>query len=344
MKKKALKIKDLAAQAGVSPATASRALSNPGLVAEDTLRRVRNAAKLLDYQPNMAARNLRTQKSKVVLLVVRDTSNPFYLDIFQGVESLAESAGYSVLMCNTEGKPEKEAIYCNMLRQGLADGMILMTGRYPKGYQNSDDHKMPTVICLELIENSNLPGIKIDNRQAGKVATQYLIDLGHKQIAHICGPIPEAMSVLRREGYREAMHEAGLAIPEGFEPIGDFLMPKGAELCRNLFKLDTPPTALFIANDTMAFGAICELYRMGYKVPEDVSVIGFDDLQLSRHFFPPLTTIRQPCHEIGEGSMRLLLDILTKKDRKMQNMIEMPFELIIRESTKPVRKMDQNNS
>lgn len=338
MNKRRTQVKDIALKAGVSPATVSRALSNKGLVAEPTLSRVLEAARQLNYRPNKAARSLRTQKSMVILLVVRDISNPFYLDIFKGVETVAQEAGYTVLMCNTENQPEREASYCSMLRDGYADGMIVMTGRYPSGFakEKSQLNQFPTVVCLEIIESNPLPSIQIDNRKAAQEATEHLIRLGHKRIAHICGPVPEIMSVLRREGYRDAMAQARLPIPEGYEPIGDFTVTKGAYLCRQIFSsLPIPPTALFVASDTMAFGAICELYRLGFRVPDDISVIGFDDLEFGKSFFPPLTTIRQPCNAIGCRAMTLLLDVMAGKAHS-NTVIEFPTELILRQSTAPV--------
>lgn len=332
------KIKDIAQRAGVSPATVSRALSDSGLVAEPTLSRIREAAQSLDYRPNVRARNLRTQKSMAVLLVVRDVSNPFYLEIFKGVEATAREAGYSVLMGNTENHPDRELEYFDMLRDGHADGMILMNGKLPSSHAR-DAGRLPIVVALEIIEGCALPHVQIDNVAAAHQAVRHLLSLGHKRIAHICGPIPEVMSVLRREGYRKAMAEAGLVVPEGYEPIGDYTIASGAALCRQLFSRADKPTALFVGNDEMAFGAINELRRLGLDVPRDVSVVGFDDLFLSECFYPPLTTVSQPRADIGKQAMKQLLRVMNGDD-SVEALVEMPTTLKIRGSTGPATTSD----
>lgn len=327
------KIKDIAASVGVSPATVSRALTGSGLVAEPTLSRIREAAREMNYRPNVSARNLRTQRSMSVLMVVRDVGNPFYLEILKGVESTARAAGYAVLMGNTENSPEREIEYFDMLRDGHADGMILMTGKLPERSGFSERVKsLPVVVALEEIGESGLPHVMIDNEGASRHAVEHLIRLGHRRIAHIAGPVPEIMSVRRREGYRRAMAGAGLPMPEGYEKVGDYLLHAGECLCRELFQLPEPPTAIFVANDEMAFGAINELRRMGLDVPGDVSVVGFDDLFLSQAFHPPLTTVSQPRAAIGRQAMELLLRVFSGEG-DVGGTVEMPTELKVRGST-----------
>ncbi|WP_353646704.1 LacI family DNA-binding transcriptional regulator [Mesorhizobium sp. WSM2239] len=333
------KIRDIAEKLGVSPATVSRALTGTGLVAEPTLSRILEAARALHYRPNVNARNLRTQRSMAVLLVVRDVGNPFYLDILKGVEATARAAGYSVLMGNTENDPDRETEYFDMLRDGHADGMILMTGKLPSkpGYLDDFPSNLPVVIALEVIENTSFPHVQIDNVAAAREAVRHLIGLGHRRIAHISGPVPEIMSLRRRDGYREAMAEAGLTIPAGYEPRGDYLLHTGQDACRALFALPEPPTAIFVANDEMAFGAIHELRRLGRDVPGDVSVVGFDDLYLSEAFYPPLTTVNQPRADIGRAAMIMLLGMFSG-ERAPQTPLVMPTTLRVRGTTAPARQ------
>jgi LacI family repressor for deo operon, udp, cdd, tsx, nupC, and nupG len=333
------KIKDIAEKLGVSAATVSRALTGTGLVAEPTLSRIRDAARALNYRPNVSARNLRTRRSMAVLLVVRDVGNPFYLDILKGVEATARAAGYSVLMGNTENDPDRETEYFDMLRDGHADGMILMTGKLPSkpGYLDDFPSNLPVVVALEVIENTSFPHVQVNNVAAAREAVRHLIGLGHRRIAHISGPVPEIMSLRRREGYRAAMVEAGLAIPAGYEPRGDYLLHTGQDACRALFALREPPTAIFVANDEMAFGAIHELRRLGRDVPGDVSVVGFDDLYLSEAFYPPLTTVNQPRADIGREAMTMLLGMLSGESVP-QTPLVMPTTLRIRGTTAPARQ------
>ncbi|MER2537002.1 MAG: LacI family DNA-binding transcriptional regulator [Rhizobiaceae bacterium] len=337
------RIKDIAERLGVSPATVSRALSDTGLVAEPTLSRIRDAASALDYRPNVSARNLRTRRAMAVLMVVRDVGNPFYLEILKGVEAAARAAGYSVLMGNTENDPDRERQYFDMLRDGHADGMILMTGKLPSapGYAERLPKGLPVVVALEMIEGSGFPHVQIDNEAAAAEAVRHLIGLGHRRIAHIAGPLPEVMSQRRRDGFRRAMAEAGLAVPDGYEQRGDYLLQTGRTLCRALLDLPEPPTAIFVANDEMAFGAIHELRRSGLDVPGDVSVVGFDDIYLSAALFPPLTTVSQPRAEIGRQAMRLLLRMLSGEALPARPLV-LATELKVRGTTAPPRATVSN--
>lgn len=331
------KIKDIAERAGVSVATVSRALSGSTLVTDETRQRIHDLARELNYRPNVSARNLRTRRSMSVLLVVRDVGNPFYLDILKGVEATARKAGYAVLMGNTENDPAREVEYFNMLRDGHADGMILMTGKLPapRPGESADVSRLPIVVALEMIETSGFPHVQIDNIAAAQTAVEHLIALGHRRIAHIAGPLPEVMATHRRDGYRAAMLAAGLSIPDGYEVRGDYLLETGEACAAKLFALPEPPTAIFVANDEMAYGAIHALRRLGRDVPGDVSVVGFDDLYLSKAFYPPLTTVSQPRTDIGRTAMSLLLNILSGDDVAAEPAVVLPTALNIRGSTAP---------
>jgi LacI family repressor for deo operon, udp, cdd, tsx, nupC, and nupG len=334
------KIKDIAERAGVSVATVSRALSGSSLVTDETRQRINALARELNYRPNVSARNLRTRRSMSVLLVVRDVGNPFYLEIRRGGEATAREAGYAVLMGNTENDPDREVEYFNMLRDGHADGMILMTGKLPppEPGESADLSHLPVVIALEMIEGSGFPHVQIDNVAAAEAAVDHLIALGHRRIAHIAGPLPEVMALHRRDGYRAAMKAAGLAVPEGYEVRGDYLLESGEACASDLFALPEPPTAIFAANDEMAYGAIHALRRLGREVPGDVSVVGFDDLYLSKAFYPPLTTVSQPRADIGRTAMSQLLNVLSDGDVAAEPAIVLPTTLNIRGSTAPPRK------
>lgn len=330
------RIKDVAKRLGVSPATVSRALSGSGLVAEPTLSRILDVARELNYRPNVSARNLRTQRSMSVLMVVRDIGNPFYLEVMKGVEQAAREAGYSVLMGNTENDPDRESEYFDMLRDGHADGMILMTGKLPARLEAEGlVGGLPVVVALETIEDSGLPHVQIDNFAAAQDAVRHLIELGHRRIAHITGPLPEGMSTLRRDGWRAAMAGAKLPVPDGYEQLGDYQLHTGQVLCGRLLDLPEPPTAIFCANDESAFGAVHELHRRGRHVPEDVSVVGFDDIYLSEAIFPPLTTVSQPRADIGRESMSMLLELIAGGKVALDPIV-MPTELKIRGTTGPV--------
>ena len=325
-------LKDIAERAGVSTATASRALSGSDLISEATVDRIRAVADEYGYRPNVRARNFRTQKTMAVLIVVRDIGNAFYLEVFKGVERVARQAGYSVLMANTESDIEREAEYFEMLRDGLADGMILMTGAVPETVLKRHEAYKNVVVALEMIEEFGGPQILIDNEASAKAAVNHLLSLGHTRIAHIAGPLPEGMSVRRRAGYRLAMQQAGLEVPDEYECHGEFNMQSGERCARVLLDCKHPPTAIFAASDEIAFGAIRHAHQRGLRIPQDLSVIGFDNIAFSEAFLPSLTTISQPRVDIGERAMSVLLDVMKGKPRPGAPNI-LPTELIVREST-----------
>ncbi|WP_319496255.1 LacI family DNA-binding transcriptional regulator [uncultured Cohaesibacter sp.] len=331
---KRAKIKDIALKAGVSPTTVSRALSGSGLVAEPTLSHVREIARTMRYRPNISARNLRTQKTMSILVVVRDIGNPFYLDIFKGAECIAHDAGYSLLMANTEDDPNREADYFDMLNHGHADGMILMTGKMPLDCDLPVNIAQKVVVALEMIDGVDLTHVVIDNEYASIEAIDHLVALGHRKIAYIAGPIPEGMSVRRLTGFRHAMKASGLSLPEAYVQQGDFSYRSGEMAASKLLDLPDRPTAIYTANDEMAFGAIRAAKNKGLDVPKDLSIFGFDDTYLAEAFVPALTTVRQPCLEIGRRAMTRLLAHLSG-DKPQTDCIVVPTEIVVRETTAP---------
>jgi len=328
-------IKDVAHAAQVSTATVSRVLEQAASVRPKTRARVLKAVADVNYSPNIMARNLRRQETRSIFLVVRDMHNPFYLEVFRGVEAEARARGYNVLMGNTEDCVERGREYLQMLKARHADGMILMTGKL-----SPDLHDMlrrecpPVVVASEYFPGLDLPTVRIDNVAAAEAAVRHLVALGHRRIAHITGPTPEVLSLDRHRGYLQALDEAGMAAEPLLTVRGNFTIESGHRACRALYHLNPMPTAIFCSNDEMAMGAINELRRLGLAVPQHVSVVGFDDIVFAGAFHPPLTTIRQPRQDMGKAAMRLLSDLLAEKPVSSEP-IMMPTELIVRGSTAP---------
>jgi LacI family repressor for deo operon, udp, cdd, tsx, nupC, and nupG len=325
-------IKDVARLAGVSTATVSRTLKQPEKVTIATRKKVMQAVVEVDYTPNAMAQSLRTQVTKTVILVVRDIANPFYLEIFRGVEQQAHDLEYSVLMGNTRDDPEREQLYFNMVHSRHADGLILMTGKLPPALNQGKQRLPPMVIALEYLKDVRLPTVLIDNVQSSRRAVEHLISLGHRRIAHISGPVPEILSMDREEGYRLTLQENGITINEEWVVNGNFSVRSGHRAMHQLLASDPRPTAIFAANDEMAIGAINELAARGIKVPQDVSVIGFDDISFARAYNPSLTTIRQLRTEIGRQAVLLLADVLAGKPVSSEPVI-IPTELVVRDSS-----------
>jgi len=323
-------IRQVAELAGVSTATVSRALTQPDRVAETTRAKVLEAVRASGFVPNRQAVDFRRQATGNVVLLVRDISNPFYLDIYGGVEEHAFANGYRVLMGDAGADDARVGRYVEMVRNRQADGLILMTGWLPA--ETAAGPLPPMVVALEQLPDLDLPTIAIDNRKAGRLAVDHLIGLGHRSIAHITGPMNLVMSREREAGYLTALAEAGIEPQPQLVFHGNFHYSSGQAAMRALVGRGVPFTAVFAANDEMALGAVNELRSLGLRVPQDVSIVGFDDLVFAESSDPPLTTIRQPRRAIGTESMRMMIALLSGQSAGVER-IEARVELIERAST-----------
>lgn len=323
-------IRDVAIVAGVSIATVSRALQQPDRVREDTRRKVFEAVEKTGFVPNAQARSFRQQSNRTVILLVRDIGNPFYLEIFKGVEESASAAGYKVLMGDARNDEARIVEHVDLVRQRHADGLILMTGHLPADLIRHSDRLPPIVVASEPIPGLNLPMVRIDSIGASRRAVRYLLEKGHRRIAHLGGPVGESLAAERRQGYRQALVEAGLSPLPELETGGDYSVEAGRQGVRELLDAGHGFTAIFAASDQMAIGAISELRRRGLTVPADVSVIGFDDIIFADVFEPGLTTVRQPRHEMGRQAMVLMAARLAGEPVKP--IVQLETELVIRGS------------
>lgn len=332
-------IAEVARLAGVSTATVSRALAMPEKVKARTRERVLEAVAATGFIPNAQARNLRLQATRTVILLVRDISNPFYLEIYKGVEEAAIDAGYKVLMGDARDDDERILRYVDMVRERHADGLILMVGRFPQELAKRS-RLPPIVVALEMLPGLNLPTVKVDNHAAARAAVAHLAGLGHRRIAHIAGPMPDPMSLDRRDGYLAGLADAGIPADPSLVVEGDFGLAAGRAAIRTLAERDTDYTAIFAASDQMAVGAMGELRARGRNVPDDVSVVGFDDIVLAEAVEPQLTTIHQPRREIGQTAMKLLIEQLSGAGAP-SNLV-LPTRLVERRSAAvPTRRIDQ---
>ncbi|WP_417811632.1 LacI family DNA-binding transcriptional regulator [Thalassospira alkalitolerans] len=340
MIEKTATIEDVAEHAGVSIATVSRALHKPQVVSEKTREKVQTAIAVTGYTANVMARNLRLNRSGMILLLVPDIGNPFFSAILSGIEQGASKAGYNVLIGDTQNEPEREATYAAYLRSNQADGMILLNGRLPAPLANTPRGVTPpVVIACERIPGCNLPTVIIDNEKAAYIATRHLQEFGHTRIAHIAGPASNILTTDRAAGYQRALAEADIKTNSSLVYGADFSIEAGIKAARALLN-DAPnrPTAFFCASDGMAIGVIVAAKEIGLRVPEDISVVGFDDIYLAANYDPPLTTVRQPQRRLGEQAISLLLAGLDKTETQTvptENPVIVPTELIVRKSSGP---------
>ncbi|MED0714933.1 MULTISPECIES: LacI family DNA-binding transcriptional regulator [Aeribacillus] len=332
-----VRISDVAKMANVSTATVSRVLSNSGNVKKETAEKVLEAIKKLNYQPNLLARQLRRLETKTVLVVVPDITNTFFSKILRGIEQVAIENDYEVLLGDTGNSLEREKGYLDILRQKKADGMILLTARLESHLLEEISHEFPVVLACEYLEGSDIPTVSIDNISSARKATEYLISLGHKRIGFLSGPMDVILSRDRLKGFKQGMMQHDIAIEPNLIQEGDFSFESGFNLMTKLLALTEPPTAVFASSDEMAIGAIKAIKAKGLKVPDDISIVGFDDIKFASIFEPALTTVSQPMFEIGQKAMELLIKLIQKdKLEKTQYILE--DQLVIRETCKEKKK------
>jgi LacI family transcriptional regulator, repressor for deo operon, udp, cdd, tsx, nupC, and nupG len=332
-------IYEVARRAGVSASTVSRVLSRPGVVSPDTRRRVLETVEEMGYAPNSVARNLRTRRSDKILVTVPDISNPFFSLIIQGIEGAAQRAGYTVLLGNTQHEERHEERYARMIKRKEADGLIFLGHRIPKAAAELVAAMAP--LCAPVVHGCEyspalgVASVHIDNAAAAADAMDHLYRLGHRRIGVVTGPLISPLSRDRLLGVTTRAREAD-AEGELIVRHGDFTIESGAALAEGLLARPGTPTAVFCFSDEMAIGVIAVARRHGLAVPADLSVVGFDDIRFARHIDPPLTTIAQPMREIGEGTVRLLLEILRGDEIKPVS-VTLPHQLTVRGSTAPPR-------
>ena len=327
-------IYDVARLAGVSTATVSRALNGTGQIAPATRAAIDAAVEQLGYQANTVARSLVTKSTETIALLLPDITNPFYAALVSGIQQRALETGHTMLLCTTEGDPEREEQYLTLLRAKqvdgvLVDGLVLPPERIARFVREG----LP-IVCLDRdVDSASVPLVQVDNRLGARMATEHLLSLGHTRIAHVQGAPELGISEVRVQGYREALAEAGIAFDPQLLAIGSFTEEGGYDAARSL--LETPSfTAVFAANDLSAIGVINAIVESGRRVPGDVSIVGFDDLRLSRFTTPPLTTIHQPALEIAELATQLLLELASgRKVRQLRHLLEPA--LVVRASTAP---------
>jgi DNA-binding LacI/PurR family transcriptional regulator len=329
-------IVDVARAARVSTATVSRALNGTGQVAPQTRRRVEAAVRELGYEPNRIARSLVMNTTHTIALLLPDISNPFFPDLVKGVQLLAEERRYALLLANTGADPGKEREYLRTLRGKLVDGIILV-GLALSGSDIAEalGPGVPVVALDRSIDVPDASLVQVDHRGGARRATSHLLELGHRLVAHVTGPRHLRLTAERVAGYREALADAGAPVEAGLVVPADFTEDGGYAAIDGLLGRGARFTAVFAANDLSAIGTMAALKRLGLRVPEDVSVVGFDDIHLSAYTSPPLTTMRQPTYEMGRRSAELLIGAIEAGSAAAGETITFDAELVVRGSTSP---------
>ncbi|EOD3576381.1 DNA-binding transcriptional regulator CytR [Cronobacter sakazakii] len=304
-------MKDVAVRAKVSTATVSRALMNPEKVSQATRNRVEQAAIDVGYLPGSLNRNLKRNESRTILVIVPDICDPFFSEIIRGIEVTAADQGYLVLIGDCAHQNQQEKTFIDLIITKQIDGMLLLGSRLPFDASKEEQRNLPPMVMAnEFAPELELPTVHIDNLTAAFNAVNYLHELGHQRIACIAGPEEMPLCHYRLQGYVQALRRSGMTVDPHYIARGDFTYEAGANALEQLLSLPQPPTAIFCHSDVMALGALSMAKRRGFRVPDDLSIIGFDNIALAEFCDPPLTTVAQPRFDIGREAMLLLLSQL----------------------------------
>lgn len=327
-------ISDVAKRAGVSTMTVSRVINNSGYISHETQERVRKAITELGFVPNALARSLRFKQTKTLALVLTDITNPFFTTLARGVEDAASENGFTVMFSNTDESAAEEAEHIHTLLQKQVDGFLLVpTARSGETIVQMQERNTPVVVLDRRVPGVRVDTVRSDSIPGAHAVTRHLIDLGHHRIAMLSGPLEISTSADRAEGYRQAMEDAGIAIQPDWLHYGQFTQGSGYEMARTILTLNPRPTAVFAGNNFIAIGAYTALREAGLRIPQDISLVTFDDLPAYLMMEPFLTTVDQPAYEMGYQATKLLLGYLEGDPPAEPREILLPTRLIIRYSS-----------
>jgi len=326
-------ISDVARKAGVSESTVSRVLNGTARVAATKQRAVELAIREMGFQPNAFARGLATGRSNAIGVVTQAIDSPFYGEGMHGIERTLQASGYTPIFMSGHWNSDDEERCIRELIQRRVDGLILFAGRLGAARIAEFAQQLPVVVTGRTLDAPGVFSLSVDDEAGARLATEHLIDLGHRRIAFIAGPRDHPDAQARLKGYRNALDQAGIAWVPALVTPGDFREEGGRLAGERLLAMGEPFTAVFCANDQTAFGLQLALHHRGLRVPDDISVVGFDDLSTAAYFLPPLTTVRQPVDQMGDLSAQALLMMIDKRDPAAR---APSVSLVVRESTRKI--------
>ncbi|WP_408011295.1 LacI family DNA-binding transcriptional regulator [Pseudalkalibacillus sp. A8] len=334
-------IKDIAKKANVSITTVSRVLNHKTEgIGQATRKKVLDIIEELDYRPNTIARSMITKQTNTIGLIIPDIRNPFFPELVRGVEDIANQSKYSVFLCNTDGDVDRESESLRLMKEKNVDG-IVFTYAYASPSKQLEElagnSKVPFVLLDRGLDDQKFSGVYIDNEKAGHMATKHLLELSHTKIGCITGPRDIPNSKDRLKGYLKAFAESGIPAGENLIIEGDYQMEGGYLAAKTLLGKENV-TAIFAFNDLMAFGVYQAAADLGIRIPEDLSVVGFDNLKYNQLLKPKLTTIEQSAYKMGEIATEMLLKQLKEGSNVENKTIYLEPSMIVRESTKKLEK------
>ncbi|OSP48123.1 substrate-binding domain-containing protein [Vibrio cholerae] len=334
-------MKDIARLAGVSTSTVSHVINKSRFVSDEIAERVNNAAQQLNYVPSALARSLKMNRTKTIGMLVTTSTNPFFGEVVKGVERSCYHQGYNLILCNTEGDNQRMKASINTLLQKRVDGLLLMCSTL-EGERLDVFDRYPDIPIVVMDWGPILfasDKIQDNSLQGGYMAAKHLIECGHKEIGCITGPLIRHQAQMRYEGYKRALAEAGIAINPDWIVESDFECEGGYQAFEKLYQRGKLPSALFVSNDMMAMGVIQAASQRGLRVPDDLSLIGYDDVHIAKFMTPALTTIHQPKYRLGKAAVDTLLYRLENPDTTAQ-VVQLEPTLVVRSSVCSLDKCD----
>jgi LacI family transcriptional regulator/LacI family repressor for deo operon, udp, cdd, tsx, nupC, and nupG len=332
-------IKDVANEAGLSVATVSRVLNNSAKVSEAAVKRVNEAVEKLGYSPNFLGRNLRKRETNVILVIMPTSEHSFYMKIVSGIQKYAQTMGYDVICASSNSTSEIEIRQMSMLFNRTVDGVILLGTQYDAHTLNTLVKNYDIALCCEGVSGAEVLTVVVDDEQGGYDAVKSLVRLGHRKIAFIGANESAVSSKRRRDGYIRALNESGIEIDERYIYNGSFEYENGAAALKQLMSLPDPPTAFFCVSDLLAISAIHGAAELGHKAGEDISIIGFDNISMCEMMIPRVSTVEQPCEQLGEMVVKkLIANITAPAGSKDNRRYTVPHRVVLRESTGSVKK------
>jgi LacI family transcriptional regulator len=322
---------DVAREAGVSPSTVSRILNGTAKVSDEKRQAVLKAIARNNFAPNLMAQALKKGRSHTIGIVVQDIASPFFDEILHGVDDGLKGTGYASVIVSGHWNAAEEADRIRLLLARKVDGIVLLSGRMDDDTVLQFARQKPIVSTGRALATRQALGFKLDNEQGAWMAVRHLIELGHRRIAFVSGPANNVDAAARLQGYQRALREADIDLDPALVVAGDFHENSGLLAVNQLLDARQPFSAVFAANDQSAYGVRLALYRKGIRVPDDISLVGFDDLPGSAYTTPPLTTVKQPLYDMGLAATHALLSLINGEAASASIP---PLELIVRETTR----------
>jgi DNA-binding LacI/PurR family transcriptional regulator len=324
-------IKDIARRAGVSHSTVSRALADSPLVNEVTKARIQKLAREMGYTPSAIARAMSTHRTQTIGVVVTTIADPFVAEVVRGIEETALDYGYNAFLCNSMGDPDREIATVRGLREKWVDAVIVTSSRVGSFYAELTEIQVPVVLINNQQAGEYTYSVRNDDLRGGRLAGEYLVGLGHRRIVYVSGPEHATSSGLRLEGCRRALGAAGATIPPKWVVLGNGQSEVAERVVRPLVRAaDGRPTAVFCYNDVTAMGVLRGVKMEGLRVPEDISILGYDDIASAPYLDPPLTTVAQAKYTLGQMALLMTVDLIRGK-KDVRDVVLEP-QLVIRSS------------